>query len=411
MKTIISITCLLAVCMLFLPSCKDDSPEILTKAKLSGFIQKGPYLNGTSISISELNQDFSQTGKVFNAQIKDNQGSFELSNVQLSSPFVEIKADGFYFNEVTGENSKSQLTLYALADVTNTSTLNVNVLSTLEKGRVENLVAGGLSFADAKKKALDEILAIFSLSKNDIQSSELLDINKSGDDNAILLAISVILQGFRSEAELSELLANLSADISIDGKLDSETLGTTLISHAKFLNPAKIRENLVKRYQEIGATAEIPGFENYINQFVEKSTFKSVSLFAYPKTVDNGLNLLNDENLIFPWGYGGPPPSVAPSSYLSATTIKGLSLKIKLEYVEGGDSASGYWGYSPSSNINWKITDYNFINNSQTFEVIESGKTCNLRIVFPVGNGVKIRITYFENNDLVATRTRIITLN
>jgi len=115
-------------------------------------------------------------------------------------------------------------------------------LSSLEKTRIEKLVAEGLSFAEAKKKALAEILAIFSLNKSDIQSSEMLDINKSGDDNAILLAISTILQGYRSDAELSELLANMSADISTDGKLDSEVLGTALISHARFLNPSKIRE-------------------------------------------------------------------------------------------------------------------------------------------------------------------------
>lgn len=298
MKPISLFICLLAVCILFLPSCKDDSPEVLTKSKLSGFIQKGPFLNGTSVSISELKQDLSQTGKVFSSQIKDNQGSFELTNLQLSSPNVELKADGFYFNEVTGVVSTSQLTLYALADVTNISSLNVNVISTLEKARVENLVAGGLSFADAKKKALSEILAIFSISKSDIQSSELLDINKSGDDNAILLAISAILQGYRSEAELSELLANLSADISTDGKLDSETLGTALISHAKFLNPLKIRENLENRYQEIGTTAQVPAFEKYIAQFIEKSTFKTVSLITYPEMLDGVLNILNVSNLI-----------------------------------------------------------------------------------------------------------------
>ncbi|HEX7584253.1 MAG TPA: hypothetical protein VF373_06155, partial [Prolixibacteraceae bacterium] len=304
MKPISLFICLLAVCILFLPSCKkNDSPEVLTKEKLSGFIQKGPFLNGTSVSISELRSDISQTGKVFNAQIKDNQGSFELTNLQLSSPNVELKADGFYFNEVTGVVSTSQLTLYALADVSNISSLNVNVISTLEKARVETLVAGGLSFADAKKKALSEILAIFSISKSDIQSSELLDINKSGDDNAILLAISAILQGYRSEAELSELLANMSADISTDGKLDSEALGTALISHAKFLNPAYIRENLGKRYQEVGATVQIPEFEKYIAQFIEKSTFKAVSLITYPETVDGLKNVLNEKNSVFVPGF------------------------------------------------------------------------------------------------------------
>ena len=299
-KNAFIITCISILSVLSFSSCqKDDSQGVITKEKLSGYVQKGPFLNGTSVSISELNTDLSQTGKSFSSQIKDNQGTFELTNVQLSSPFIELIANGFYFNEVTGLVSISQLTLHALADVTNTSTLNVNVLSTLEKGRVENLVAGGLSFAEAKKKAMNEILAIFSLSKSDIQSSEMLDINKSGDDNAILLAISAILQGFRSEAELSELLANLSADISTDGKLDSETLGTALISHAKFLNSAKIRENLEKRYKEIGTTAQVPAFEKYIAQFVEKSTFKAVNLISYPETVDGKINILNEKYSFF----------------------------------------------------------------------------------------------------------------
>lgn len=185
-----------------------------------------------------------------------------------------------------------------------------------------------------------------------------------------------------------------------------------MISHAKFLNPAKIRANLEKRYQDIGATAQISAFEKNITQFIEKSAFKPVSLITYPKTVEAGLNLLNEENVIFPSGLGGPPPSVTPYSYLSATPIKGLSLRIKLEYVEGGTKTSfGYWGYSLGSNENWKIAEYDYVDNFQVFDVIESGKPCNLRLVFLEGNNLKIRISYFENNDLVTTRTRIITVN
>ena len=47
--------------------------------------------------------------------------------------------------------------------------------------------------------------------------SEYLDISQPGDKNAILLAISVILQGYLSVAELSELLANITTDIREDG--------------------------------------------------------------------------------------------------------------------------------------------------------------------------------------------------
>jgi hypothetical protein len=42
---------------------------------------------------------------------------------------------------------------------------------------------------------------------------DLLDTSQTGEDNAILLAISLIIQGFRTESELTDLLANISTDI------------------------------------------------------------------------------------------------------------------------------------------------------------------------------------------------------
>jgi hypothetical protein len=408
MRTVFFIASI-AIAMSFVSCSKDDSPEIITKSQLTGYIQKGPFLNGTSVSISELNPDLSQTGKMFSAQIKDNSGAFGLSNLQLSSPYVELKADGFYFNEVTGAVSASQLTLNALADVKDISSLNVNVISTLEKARVETLVAGGLAFGAAKKQAMEEILTVFSMSKNDIQNSELLDINKTGDDNGILLAISAILQGFRSEAELSELIANLSADLSTDGKLDSEALGTALISHAKFLNPTSIRENLQKRYSDVGTTAQIPNFEKYLTQFIENTSFKAVSLISYPETVDGKLNVLNEKNSVFIADWTEDRGLFS----FSALTPKGITLKIKMEYVEGGDSSwikYGHWAYRMESDTNWENTIYDGTSGSQIFKVIESGKNARLKMVFMSGEGVKIRISYFENSEVVS-RTRIITVN
>src|SRR5690606_23617658 len=141
------------------------------------------------------------TGKSYNVQITDNKGTFELNNVSLSSAYINLRADGFYFNEVSGKQSDAQITLYALSDVTGKSELNVNILTHLEKSRVEYLMKSGQSFVESKTQAQKEILAIFNIEKSDIQSSENLNISKPGDDNAILLAISAILQGHRSESE------------------------------------------------------------------------------------------------------------------------------------------------------------------------------------------------------------------
>jgi len=129
-------------------SSKDDNIAI-TKERITGFVQKGPFINGTSITISELNSELVPTGKNFNSQILDNKGTFEIKNVELSSQYIELKADGFYFNEVQGESSSAQLTLYALSDLTDKTSLNINILSNLEKTRVEYLISRQYSFNEA----------------------------------------------------------------------------------------------------------------------------------------------------------------------------------------------------------------------------------------------------------------------
>ena len=87
--------------LMFLISCgKDDKIATLSLDKVSGYVQKGPYLNGTAITISELSNDLTPTGKNFTSQILDNKGTFEVKNIELLSKFVELKADGFYFNEI-----------------------------------------------------------------------------------------------------------------------------------------------------------------------------------------------------------------------------------------------------------------------------------------------------------------------
>ena len=204
----------------------------LSFEKISGYVQKGPYLNGTSVSIYELKDNLEPTGINFPSQILDNKGTFEISNVDLISQYVLLKADGYYFNEIKNESSTGQLTLFALSDITNKTSLNVNVLSTLEKSRVEYLVSNGKSFVEAKEQAQTEILDIFEMNNPNLTASEELDISKPGDDNAILLAISAILQADMQVAELSELIANISGDIREDGVLDDQTLGETLIFNA-----------------------------------------------------------------------------------------------------------------------------------------------------------------------------------
>jgi hypothetical protein len=378
--------------IMFLTNCKKDNyNSSICIQNVIGYVQKGPFINGSSVTVYDLQSDLTPTGKSYNTQITDNKGTFKLSNISLSSNYVSLRSDGFYFNEISGKQSSAQITLYTLSDITGKDELNINILTHLEKSRVEYLIKNGMTFNDAKTQAQKEILAIFNIEKSDIKTSENLNISESGDDNGILLAVSAILQGYRSESELTELLSNISNDISTDGTLNSDTLGSDLINHAIFLDTVSIKNNLTKRYSDIGAAANIPVFGNYISNFISKTKFKITgSIIDYPENGIYGINLLSLNDTIF----------AQSDLSLAANLPKGTSLKIVITALDEG----GYWSYFGGTENNWSISP--FTGNSQTFTAINSGTSCDLHMAsFSSG---RFLIEYYEINFKTPTRRKII---
>jgi hypothetical protein len=373
---------------------EEDNETNLILDKVSGFVQKGPYLNGTTMTISELKDDLTQTGKNFTSQILDNKGTFEIKNVNLSSQYVELKADGFYFNEVTNLNSNARLTLFALSDLSNKSSINVNILSNLEKNRVDYLVSNGTNFSLAKKQAQTEILSIFEIRKEDISESEQLDIIKSGDDNAILLAVSVILQGYLSVSELSELIANISTDIREDGQLNSQTIGSTLINNALTIKPEEIRDNLESRCEELGLNTTIPDFEKYVTQFIESTEFDFTGFIKYPQNGLYGINLLDKSRTEYSSG----------NHSLNAILPNGTTLKVK---IQGNN-----WFYPVSQDWSgWERSDWNDVDNSRSFTSKKIGEL-DLKILLESNTtSTKTKIYVYENGDIEPTWTKEITVN
>jgi hypothetical protein len=366
-----------------------DNETNLTLDKVSGFVQKGPFLNGTAITISELSDDLTPTGKNFTSQILDNKGTFEIRNVNLSSQYVELKADGFYFNEVSNSNSSAQLTLFALSDLSNKSTLNVNIISNLEKNRVDYLVSNGTAFSVAKNQAQTEILSIFEISSEGISESEQLDILESGDDNAILLAVSVILQGYLSVSELSELLANISTDIREDGQLNSQTLGSTLINNARTIKLADVRANLESRCEELGLATTVPDFEKFVNQFIDNTDFEFTGFIKYPETGKHGINILDKERTNYSAG----------TYSMNAILPEGTSLKVKL-------SGQNWFYRAFQDNSGWEHSDWNDTDNSRIFTATRTGEV-DFEILFKSYQDTtwsnNVNIFVYENNDLEPT--------
>ncbi len=190
----------------------------------------------------------------------------------MASNALEVVVTGYYFDEIAGALSPSTLSLHSIAPVSD-ATINVNVLTTLEKPRVLALVASGQSLVDAKARAQSEVLAAFGISASGLGGLETLDISQAGAGNAILLAVSVILDEMATlsasspnlvPAQLSTLLAAIAADLA-DGNLD-DVGSRALISRAsRGLDLAGVRASLSARYTSLGGTATIPSFEDYVD--------------------------------------------------------------------------------------------------------------------------------------------------
>jgi len=273
------------------------------------------------------------------------------------------------------------------------NSVNVNVLTHLEKPRVEYLVKQeGKSFSDAKKQAQREVLATFGFKPSET-SSEALNLT----DNAALLAISCILQGYLSTGDMMELMADICADIKTDGILDNTALGSKLMNNAYniSLSIANVRNNLTTKYAELGSNITIPDFESYVQSFLNSDLYPRTLFITYPATGLHGDNILSDA-----------VTSVTEFSFYSmkADLPEGQSLKIVVK--------DGLCSHIGSSLLNWDV-DYNLDHTlrRKEFTVKESGKPNDVGVMLHDGtldqnNQPYITIEYYENGSTTPTKVK-----
>ena len=281
---------LILIILLAILSCEKETSESKKNYELSGVAQKGPFRSGTNITLLELKNTLQPTGLTFYSTVSDSMGSYQLPEVELRSNYVELMADGYYYNENQGHNTSENLLLKAVADVSDNSEININILTHISAERIKYLVQEeGKTYTEAKAQSQDEILKIFNMEMNDPEDFEKLDISKEGELNGKLLAISSIIQGNRSVHALAEALTDIGSDIKMDGVIDSEELQTRLATSATLCDVATIRANLADYYNNN------PGFNNfqdYVKYFVEQTEFESLIDLNFPETTPEGKNLL-----------------------------------------------------------------------------------------------------------------------
>lgn len=262
---------LLISSLLIIVGCSKDDPITEDKNKplkittLEGKVEKGPFTQGSTVTIRELNKDLLPTGKTFETEIINNKGEFKLeAAVEFVSPYVQIACDGYFFNEIYGELSDSQIRLESIVDISNKRSININILTHLSKDRVIRLMKEGDSYKDATSKARKDLLTSFGLQKYKDTEFENWSISSGEKNSGALIVISSILLKDRDEAELTEHIAKLKETFTNEGKFPESVIKSFRDDSYK-LDLNRISSNIVERYEDLGETVTVPNLNYYID--------------------------------------------------------------------------------------------------------------------------------------------------
>jgi len=406
---------MLAIIFISLGGCINQAPKenfVLTN-DIIGSIQKGPFISGSSINYFTLDSEFNQTGSAFNTQTINDIGTFEIKSGLSSetSNFLFV-SQGFYFNEITGEISEVPLTLYLVSNILDRSSVKINLLTSLEKNRILYLIKNGSTYTEAVTKAHDDVLKVFYLSKSDIKEAQDLDITESGDDNAILLAISLILQGNSSTAELSDLVSDIALDIEKDGVLNNSNLGSQLKVNGLSLDFSEVKKNLDTFYNENGIQINVPDFSKYIKQF------NTLNKYRYSTNLE-----LPDESAL-PGDWTGPNCLSSGFTHIGPMRSEmgrelncGFTAIVKNEKVRivltplldgiGVTLAAGNWELIWTDNYA-RVAIGNSMNSETRFD---AQLQFNFYDITPSDNTSLVRIDIYENGSSSATLSKTIKYN
>ena len=248
----------------------DSEKVAISLDSLAGYSQKGPFLKGSTVYLYELSdgRTLKQTNGNFTSIITRDDGRYKFTARDLASQYAMVVVDGNYRNEVTGKPSNASIRLRALTDMRKRSNVNVNLLTHLEFDRVYYLVTREhKTVKQAKKQAQAEIFDAFHIDTTGFsKSSEDLDVFGSSDADAALLAISILLQGDRTETELTELLAELSEDLS-DGKWDDAEKRAEIADSALSKDIQGKFANYRSNVKGWGLSTTVPSFEKHVRRF------------------------------------------------------------------------------------------------------------------------------------------------
>lgn len=277
-----------------------------------GLAQKGPLLKGSRITVAELNPlNYMPSGVSYDLLTNDNMGGFSSSGINFTRQHIQTFAQGYYFNEITGELASDSVLLQAQGDLTIDRLVNVNLLTTLAGPRIVALVTDSANtykrstyrnFVKSRAQAQKEVLAAFRIyngadlmaggtnATGDMVPANFseLDLSKDATANKVLVALSALVMNIGGNGVgVSQFIANFQLDLKDDGLINasagSSALQTQISAASKTLNLATVASKLNTFY---ASTINL-------NALLSSSTFAAAQLTPWVDS-SGGVDLVVD---------------------------------------------------------------------------------------------------------------------
>ncbi len=243
---------------------------------LTGSVQKGPFVIGSSVVVSPLNaSNLQPTGQTFLTNTKNDRGEFEVV-FEATGP-VSVEGEGYYYNEITGSLSGAELTLRAFFVPTGTGLQEayLNLVTHLTTERIKVLVTGGTAFEPAVAQAEGELFNGLDLTRDGftpaVAGIRMNVLGGDNEDNAYLLLMSAtLLQTANArpagslEAKIQELLNQMALDLA-DGTFEA-SLRVELATALSLVDLSFVETQLAARFAQIGSTQPVPDVDAVADQ-------------------------------------------------------------------------------------------------------------------------------------------------
>lgn len=170
------------------------------------YVQKGPFQNGATVLVEELEDDGTLTGQTWSTTTgPDGKISFQGMGWE---GLAMVTVEGYYFNEITGTYSSAPFTLRAVMPVTESDRVgNVNLFTHIIARYVEYWLPDGYSYDELREYADGYLAEWFGLltPPEHLNLVDSIDANTDRDSYILLLYSAAMASLELTQAELDQL--------------------------------------------------------------------------------------------------------------------------------------------------------------------------------------------------------------